>query len=142
VLDGTANVSYVQPVGGYQQTPPVVPLPSSVRVPEPTSTPAPLATPQPPAPTALPPTPRYEDGRPAIPGVLTVTETNVSKPPPAPSGQDSFQAEQLARRMNCAFSTSSSLVGKGPGYETYGVRCGNGETIVIRCEFGNCRVLK
>jgi hypothetical protein len=142
VLDGTANVSFVQPVGGYVQTPTVVPVPTAIRVPEPAAALAPALANQPAATAALPPLPRSEDGRPAIPGVLTVTETTVPKAAPPPSGQDAYQAEQLARRMNCAFSNSSSLVGKGPGYETYGVRCGNGETIVIRCEFGNCRALK
>jgi hypothetical protein len=137
VLDGTANISFVQPVGGYP------PAPAPMQTPQlPAATPTPVIVPQPTTAAALPPLPRYADGRPAIPGVLTVTETSVPKATPAPSGQDAYQAEQLARRMNCAFSDSSSLVGKGPGYETYGVRCGNGETVVIRCEFGNCRALR
>jgi hypothetical protein len=143
VLDGTANVSFVQPVGGYAPAPAVVPPTAPLQAPEiPAAALTPVSATQPAPAAALPPLPRYEDGRPAIPGVLTVTETSVPKATPAPSGQDAYQAEQLARRMNCAFSNSSSLVGKGPGYETYGVRCGNGETIVIRCEFGNCRALK
>jgi hypothetical protein len=143
VLDGTANVSFVQPFGGYAPAPAVASPPAPMQTPEvpavalPTVVAAPLVTA-----AALPPPPRYADGRPATPGVLAITETSVPKATPAPSGQDAYQAEQLARRMNCAFSESSSLVGKGPGYETYGVRCGNGETIVIRCEFGNCRALR
>jgi hypothetical protein len=36
----------------------------------------------------------------------------------------------------------ASLAAKGPGFETYSVACANGDALAIRCEFGNCRVLR
>ena len=86
--------------------------------------------------------PLHADGRPVIPGVLASTETTAPPPPgAAPTGQYAYPAEQLARRMNCTFDRVG-LTGKGPGYETYGVRCNNeGKSVVIRCEYGNCRAL-
>lgn len=57
-------------------------------------------------------------------------------------GKDSFQAEQLAKQLTCAPLPVASLAAKGPGYESYSVKCSNGEALMIRCEFGNCRELK
>lgn len=61
---------------------------------------------------------------------------------PAEVGKDSFQAEQLAKQLTCAPLPVASLAAKGPGYESYSVKCSNGEALMIRCEFGNCRVLQ
>ena len=36
----------------------------------------------------------------------------------------------------------AALAAKGPGFETYSVPCSNGDALAIRCEFGNCRVLR
>lgn len=92
--------------------------------------------------SARAPMPVHPDGRPVIPGVLTTTETSGSnRGNPTPAGQYAYAAEQVARRMKCTFN-SASLVGKGPGYETYGVSCGNEEMVVIRCDQGNCRALR
>jgi hypothetical protein len=74
-----------------------------------------------------------------------------SPPPPTPStrtttpveGQEAFNAERLARESKCVdANVRATFVGKGPGYETYSMRCSNGETLLIRCELGNCRALR
>jgi hypothetical protein len=57
-------------------------------------------------------------------------------------GKDSFVAERSAREANCTKDALATLVGKGPGYEAYSFQCTNGETLIVRCEFGNCRVMK
>lgn len=62
--------------------------------------------------------------------------------PPVPLGADSFNAERLARTQSCSATPLAALVAKGPGFETYSVPCDNGDALAIRCEFGNCRVLR
>ena len=62
-------------------------------------------------------------------------------PPPA-LGTDSFNAERLARAQSCSAAPLASLVAKGPGFENYSLPCDNGDALAIRCEFGNCRVLR
>lgn len=59
-----------------------------------------------------------------------------------PVGQESFQVEQMARRDGCDRDASAVLTGKGPGYETYSLVCTAGNVWSVRCEFGNCRVIK
>lgn len=61
---------------------------------------------------------------------------------PAVIGKDSFQAEQLAKQLTCSPLPIANLAARGPGYESYSVKCSNGEALMIRCEFGNCRVLQ
>jgi hypothetical protein len=63
------------------------------------------------------------------------------KPPPV-IGQDSVGAERIGRDMGCTRDTLATMIGKGPGYETYSLQCTNGETLIVRCEFGNCRAMK
>lgn len=69
-------------------------------------------------------------------------------PPPAPwvaaraTGTDGFNAERLARAQSCSAQPLATLVAKGPGFETYSVPCDNGDALALRCEFGNCRVLR
>ncbi|WP_287876705.1 glycine zipper family protein [Acidovorax sp.] len=70
-------------------------------------------------------------------------------PRPAPAlalprqiGTDAFSAERLARSQSCSEQPLASLAAKGPGFETYSVACTNGDALAIRCEFGNCRVLR
>ncbi len=61
----------------------------------------------------------------------------------APSGgRDLYNAEQVAHQAACHQRPRAVLTGRGPGFETYAVGCSNGDQIVIRCEFGNCRVLR
>lgn len=82
-------------------------------------------------------------GASARPGIVTLP-TGAGNPPPPPvvSGQDSYVAEQLARQLKCNETSLATLVGKGPGYESYSMACTNGETLMMRCEMGNCRVLR
>jgi hypothetical protein len=64
-------------------------------------------------------------------------------PPAPPAGKDIVVAERMARELGCATrDTVGKLLGKGPGQETYSFQCANGETLVLRCEFGNCRPLR
>lgn len=74
----------------------------------------------------------------------------VTAPEPAPNtvtvapkiGQDSKQAERLPEVKACTAEPLAVLTGKGPGQESYSVQCSNGDLLSIRCEFGQCRVLK
>lgn len=61
---------------------------------------------------------------------------------PAVVGQDSVGAERVARDAGCVRDVLANLIGKGPGYETYSFQCANGDTLLVRCDFGNCRALK
>lgn len=71
--------------------------------------------------------------------------TPAPKAPEAPrreTGQDTYQAEKLAKTQSCSANPVATLSAKGPGFETYSIPCGNGDTWAVRCEFGNCRVLQ
>lgn len=63
-------------------------------------------------------------------------------PAARPSGTDGFSAERLARAQSCSVQPVATLAAKGPGFETYSVACDNGDALAVRCEFGNCRVLR
>lgn len=63
-------------------------------------------------------------------------------PPPTTVGSDSYQAEHLEEVRSCAPRPLVTLIGRGPGFETYSAACSNGTFLTIRCEWGNCRVLK
>lgn len=78
------------------------------------------------------------------PGATVNVDMNAgAMPAPPPSGKDVVVAEKLARELGCATrDTVGKLLGKGPGQETYSFQCANGETLVVRCEFGNCRPLR
>lgn len=92
------------------------------------------------------------DGAPApsvTPGIADGASTQnaapalTKKPPPPPTGQDAFVAGKFGRDARCgALDTPAVLAAKGPGYETYSMACTNGDTLMIRCELGNCRGLK
>lgn len=72
----------------------------------------------------------------------TIQGVSVSKPPP-PSGEDAFVAGKLGREAQCGtLDTPAVLAAKGPGYETYSMACVSGDTLMIRCEMGNCRALR
>lgn len=66
----------------------------------------------------------------------------VAKPSGGPQGKDAFVAERLARAQACNDSPQAKLSAKGPGFETYTVPCTNGDALSVRCEMGNCRVLR
>ena len=59
-----------------------------------------------------------------------------------PSGKDAFQAEHLPAAKACSSQPRAVLSAKGAGFETYMVACSNGDTLAVRCEFGNCRALR
>jgi len=61
---------------------------------------------------------------------------------PAARGQWSYQVETMARQGKCNSDPRSSMIAKGPGFETYSVACSNGDVMMLRCEFGNCRVMQ
>jgi hypothetical protein len=79
-----------------------------------------------------------------VPTSTISVDVNQGTPPaPPPSGKDAVVAEKLARELGCATrDTVAKMLGKGPGQETYSFQCANGETLVMRCEWGNCRPLK
>lgn len=74
--------------------------------------------------------------------VIPSADSPHSQSPQRTTGQDTYQAEALARQKSCAAQPLATLAAKGPGFETYNVPCANGDTWAVRCEFGNCRVLR
>lgn len=52
------------------------------------------------------------------------------------------RAESVAKAAACHAEPVATLAVKGPGFESYSIPCTNGDTMMVRCEFGNCRVLK
>ena len=58
------------------------------------------------------------------------------------TGEDTINAERVAKDQSCAAAPIASLIAKGPGFETYSTACTSGDTMIVRCEFGNCRVMK
>lgn len=79
----------------------------------------------------------------AVAPVAAPAAPKTAPKPAAPSGQFGTEAAKLARDQRCAaFDTSAQFVAKGPGFETYSVPCVNGEVMMVRCEFGNCRALR
>ena len=73
----------------------------------------------------------------AGPGVATLASVK-----PAPQGQDGYNAERLSESRACNPSPKATLTNKGPGVETYTVMCSSGDSLTVRCEWGNCRALK
>ncbi|CAM3903936.1 hypothetical protein [Delftia tsuruhatensis] len=65
-----------------------------------------------------------------------------SQPSKGKIGPNSFNVEALARQESCSATPVAYLAAAGPGYENYSVACTNGDTLMYRCEFGNCRALK
>ena len=71
------------------------------------------------------------------------TRTNTSSAANTqPSGQDAYSAQRLAKEQSCSTQPNAVLANKGPGFEHYSVACHNGDTLMIRCEFGTCRALR
>lgn len=101
---------------------------AAARAPEP-ARPAPIPAPVPPVDTASTPRP-----------VFTYAKNVAAGVPPV--GQDAHAAERLARAQQCNANPNAVLAAKGPGYESYTVACSNGDAMTLRCEFGNCRVLR
>ena len=91
---------------------------------------APVSPAQVPQPSSAPPT--------ASPAAApSVTNTGSAR-----VGQDSHNVERMPEVKACSSSPRADLSSKGPGVETYMVRCNSGDVLVVRCEMGSCRVLK
>jgi len=54
------------------------------------------------------------------------------------TGTDTYVAEKFAKTTNCSAVPRAVLEEKGPGFERYSVLCSDGQTLALRCEFGNC----
>ncbi|WP_143036294.1 hypothetical protein [Collimonas sp. OK242] len=67
---------------------------------------------------------------------------SASELPAEQIGQYSYQSEHIARTQACATAPHAVLSAKGPGFESYTVSCDNGDSIAMRCDFGQCRVLR
>lgn len=104
-------------LGSYQQ-----PLPSIAATPPP-AVPAPAVT------TSLA-------------GPLELPRPAGNPKPPAEIGQFAYEAERIPASKACAAMPQATLVNKGPGFELYSVACRNSDTLMVRCELGNCRALR
>ncbi len=71
--------------------------------------------------------------------MLPVPAGNPKRPT---EGQYAFEAERIPAAKACAAMPQATLVNKGPGFELYSVACRNADTLMVRCEMGNCRPLK
>lgn len=58
--------------------------------------------------------------------------------PTRKTGLDTYVAEKFAKAANCSAVPRAVLEEKGPGFERYSVQCSDGQTLALRCEFGNC----
>lgn len=65
-----------------------------------------------------------------------------SRAPSAPATKYGYAAEKLARDQRCIAPNPPTLVSSGPGFETFSVACTVGDPLLVRCEFGACRVLQ
>ena len=57
-------------------------------------------------------------------------------------GKDAHTVERLPEVVACNSAARAAVTTRGPGFEVYAVACANGDALIVRCEFGNCRVLK
>jgi len=106
----------------------------------PTPAPAPVVVAPAPAQVATVTTPP-----PATVVTVAAPAQRVAATPAPPAGyayKYLWQAERLPEVSACNQTRSVALVGAGPGFENYAVPCANGDSLAVRCEFGNCRVLK
>jgi len=70
---------------------------------------------------------------------LDVPPSHLLRPGARPTGRDTYNAEKLAVSMNCSATPRAVLVERGGGFELHRVGCAGGSTLMVRCEFGNCR---
>lgn len=90
------------------------------------------------------PAPAANPGQP-LPAPAAVLAQVVQPAPESLSGeigQYSYQSEHLAKAQSCAAQPHAILNAKGPGFESYSVSCDNGDSLAMRCDFGQCRILK
>lgn len=76
------------------------------------------------------------------PAPASVLPTPAGNPKPPAEGQYAYEAERIPAAKACAAMPQATLVNKGPGFELYSVACRNSDTLMVRCEMGNCRALK
>jgi len=98
---------------------------------------------------AVPAATAVVDSKPSVPLPAASTGPSpavqaVSAPESAPEqiGQYSYQSEHIARAQACSTAPHAILNAKGPGFESYSVSCDNGDSLAMRCDFGQCRVLR
>ena len=72
--------------------------------------------------------------------IVTPTVGRTAAPPQATS-KYSYVAEQFAKANGCEVPIAT-LNFVSSGAETFGVACAKGEPMTVRCELGQCRVLK
>ena len=73
-----------------------------------------------------------------VPAAAVVSVANK----PSASGQDGYNVERLPESLACNPVPRAVLTNKGAGFESYTVMCTNGDSVTVRCQFGNCRALK
>lgn len=75
-------------------------------------------------------------------GVQQPSNVVTIAPPADRGGPDRYNAEEHVRATGCQSTPDIKLVNRVPGMETYAAACSNGASMVIRCEYGNCRAMK
>lgn len=126
-------VSMSPSIGGM--TPTVLPLASTAVIQAPVPTPPPAPVPVAVAQQPIAPSP-------PLPASPVPARPDAKLGEGLKDGQDGFVAERLARSQSCSALPKAILTGKGPGFETYSIACENGDALAMRCEFGNCRILR
>ena len=69
-----------------------------------------------------------------------VSASDAREPGARRTGRETYNVEKLAATMNCGAKPRAVLVERGGGFERHRVPCTSGPDLLIRCEFGNCRV--
>lgn len=111
------------------------------------SAPVPLpARPEPTAAVNLPSEPAIRTQPPLMNGGSTML---VAAAPQIVSSKRAIKVGQAAHTVNhldevraCNPQPDAQLSGKGPAFETFTVACANLDVLSVRCEYGNCRVLR
>ena len=65
-----------------------------------------------------------------------------ARDPPAKGGESSYTIERMPEAVACNAAPRALLTNKGAGFESYTVMCASGDSLSVRCQYGNCRVLK
>ena len=103
---------------------------------------SPLTWPLPPAtPVPAPPMAQPAPASPTVQAVAPATATPQTRPSSAP-GKSLYDVMRLPEVRACNPRPAVVLIAASPGLETYSAACANGDALAVRCESGNCRVLK
>jgi hypothetical protein len=57
-------------------------------------------------------------------------------------GESSYEIERMAEVRQCHPEPRAMLSTRGAGFEVYTVACANGDALLLRCEWRECRVLR